>query len=280
MIKEVKKERNRSFEMLRIIAMIMIIFSHSSVHGNYIQTNIPFYNQFFLQLIVLGNLGVNIFMIISGYYMVESKFSIKKVIKLLFQVLFYSIGFYILLVSTNVIPFSYQELIKAFLPTIFGEYWFFTAYIILYILSPYINSFLKNLSQKQYKNFLLVFLVIWNFISLFVPNYLSTSPLIDIFVFYSIGAYLKIHKNTILKRKRIGKLFVYGGVFLLILLTFICTFFRNDYSFVNLFINRFYFRSSPVMVLIATGLFVLFLNKKMNCNSFINEVACLTFLYI
>ena len=70
-----KKERNSNFELLRIIAMLMIVFHHFSVHGgfNYELTDISF-NRLWLYFISMGGkIGVDIFVLISGYFLITNK---------------------------------------------------------------------------------------------------------------------------------------------------------------------------------------------------------------
>lgn len=71
-----QKERNSSVELLRIIATFMIVISHCCFHGFY-KSNVGYtwissdINRIILQLFNMGSLGVDIFIIIMGYYMVR-----------------------------------------------------------------------------------------------------------------------------------------------------------------------------------------------------------------
>ena len=87
-----KKERNSNIEILRIISMIFIVMSHYTVHSGIELTSLPLgINRFILEVTRLGNIGVIIFMLISGYYLIEQKsIQLKKVLKLYLQILFYS----------------------------------------------------------------------------------------------------------------------------------------------------------------------------------------------
>ena len=61
------KKRNSSLELLRILAMLFIVISHYSVHGGFNLNSINLlFNKVFLQVSTLGNLGVNIFVLISS----------------------------------------------------------------------------------------------------------------------------------------------------------------------------------------------------------------------
>ncbi|MBP3920714.1 MAG: acyltransferase family protein [Bacilli bacterium] len=64
-----KKERNSNLEILRIISMIFIVISHWNVHSGLKDAiNVNFVNQFIINNTVLGNIGVIIFFMITGYF--------------------------------------------------------------------------------------------------------------------------------------------------------------------------------------------------------------------
>ena len=96
-IRSVKKERLSNFELLRIIAMIFIVLHHYTYYGNLISASNNIINKYIaVFIIVLGKVGVNIFILITGYFQINQKFKFKKVIFLILQVYFYSIVLYII----------------------------------------------------------------------------------------------------------------------------------------------------------------------------------------
>ena len=71
-----KKIRNSNFEILRILSMFMIICFHCSFHGKFSDGEgnrliINFFNMF-------GELGVNCFVLISGYFYDKTRFKTDK----------------------------------------------------------------------------------------------------------------------------------------------------------------------------------------------------------
>lgn len=78
-----EKERKSNFEILRILAMILIISYHFVFHSNYNYWTINAHDFILRAFWLFGEIGVNLFMLISGYFLVCSKFSWKKVIKLI-----------------------------------------------------------------------------------------------------------------------------------------------------------------------------------------------------
>ena len=86
-IKKKKKtitKRESNFELLRIIAMIGIILFHYSDHGcndisfeNALSINVAF--EYVTR--IGGGVGNCIFMLLTGYFMSQSKFRINKLLK-------------------------------------------------------------------------------------------------------------------------------------------------------------------------------------------------------
>lgn len=94
-----KKRRTSNFELLRIILMILIVAHHYIVNSGVIQV-INESNSFEIKNIIAlccggyGKIAINIFVLITGYFMCKSKFKISKWLKLYLEILFYKLLFY------------------------------------------------------------------------------------------------------------------------------------------------------------------------------------------
>ena len=87
-------KRNSNFELLRIIAMVMIVSLHTLGHGGGLNnTTVNSINFIFNHILEsLSIVAVNIFILISGYFGIKSYSSVKSKISLLYkQMIFYSI---------------------------------------------------------------------------------------------------------------------------------------------------------------------------------------------
>ena len=85
-------KRNSQIELLRIISMIMIVISHYTVHCNVDVVTLPLgINRFIMEASKLGNLGVILFVLITGYFTINQKqsFKLKKLVSLVFQTFIY-----------------------------------------------------------------------------------------------------------------------------------------------------------------------------------------------
>lgn len=93
----VNTKRNTNIEILRIIAILLIVISHYSVHNVTNVKELSFgINKILLQMMTLGNIGSELFMLITGYYLINSsKVKLSKLLKLWLQIIFYSVGSYL-----------------------------------------------------------------------------------------------------------------------------------------------------------------------------------------
>ena len=149
----VKNERNYSFDMFRVVAMLLVL----AVHANYFSIGAPtqmelmgnpiqsFFRIFNEQICIIC---VNCFILISGWFLIHP--CIKSFLNLLFQISFYFIG--IICVFAIFGEFSLSNLLDNI-----SSYWFIPSYLVLYIISPILNTYIKNVPKKEYRFFLIVF---------------------------------------------------------------------------------------------------------------------------
>ena len=188
----IKEQRLSNFELLRIIAMILIILHHYAYHGNLISIPNDNFNKYVAVFIIVGGkVGVNVFVLITGYFLINSKFKIKKVIQLILQVYFYSI---VLFLVTTIINGSIDiKLLKnaLFFPLL--KYWFIKTYLILYMLTPILNRILNKISKEYLLIILIIMFIVMCIMPLFIRiNMYNTK--VGWFIFmYFIGAYIKLY---------------------------------------------------------------------------------------
>jgi surface polysaccharide O-acyltransferase-like enzyme len=203
----IKKERNSSIELLRIISMLFIVIYHIILHGQVLSnvTNKGISNfvtiiEFFVII------HVNLFVLITGYFQSEQKFKQSKLWALINENLFYKVAIVIFLTILGKISLSKIEIVKEFFVLNFTEYWFVKIYIYLYCLSPFINKMISNLTKSEYQKLLVVSFIIFSIIPYFTGGQAfenSGYTLYNFIYLYCIGAYLKkfpIEKTYIFKK--------------------------------------------------------------------------------
>ena len=128
-------------ELLRIMAMFFIVVFHCSYKSGFTFDQLDA-NTFGVKCFwMLGELGVNLFTLISGYFQINGSFKSEKLIRMLGQVLFYWGLSVLVAFNLGILEISgVRNAILLLFPTLTNRYWYFTAFVILYIFSPWINS--------------------------------------------------------------------------------------------------------------------------------------------
>lgn len=164
-ISEKQTTRNSTFELLRIISMILIVAFHARRSIDVSQLSIINRGMFYL-ISSWGILGVDLFVIISAWFLCEQKFRTTKLISLIFEVITYVFAFTILSVVWNTYKAGGGEAFVAVLrhhtseflsPFWANEYWFITAYIFMLLIAPFINKLHEFFDQKSLKTLLVLF---------------------------------------------------------------------------------------------------------------------------
>lgn len=137
-----------------------------------------------------------------GYFGIQSKFNVKKVFQMEAQVVFYSLFglFAALLFKCRM---SFGKVVMTFFPTVFNQYWFITAYIMVYIISSFINRSLLKLDGIHFRRLIAIFIAFWcavPFFTLQENSGLFWNQFIWFVVMYVIGAYLRLNKRVFPKR--------------------------------------------------------------------------------
>lgn len=214
------KIRNSNHELLRLIAMYMIVRIHANMYLYNFYTG-SLGNVFNGAVNGICNTGVTCFILISGYYGI--KFDFKKLVKLECMMISYS------LLETSVLCFMFPEqmkgaalleqVTKSVLPFISRKYWFYSCYICLFLFSGYIDKLIEKLSQTELKKLLLISLFIFSvlptvFYFEIVPD--NGKGLVQMLMVYMIGRYIRLYGSWRLTRKKalliIGVLWMINGI--------------------------------------------------------------------
>lgn len=160
-----KTKRLANFELLRIIAMAMVIALHYISRGIVapkLSVDGSVYNHIWWLVLAFCNVSVNVYVLISGYFLVDAEWHVNKVIRLIAQVLFYSILVGIIVSKVMSIPLSFDNILTIILPIEYEHYWFATAYVIMYMLAPVLSIAVNQLPKKQLTTVIVLLLFIFS----------------------------------------------------------------------------------------------------------------------
>ena len=152
-----------------------------------------------MQLLALGGkIGVDIYVLISGYFLITSKeVKLNKLIRMWLQLFTCSVLSFAVFSATKVEPFSFLKLLAGLFPVLSEGWWFANSYLMLYILHPYINKLLTGLDQKAYKGFLCLLLFLWCVIPTFTHLPLECNKLLWFVLVYAMAGYYRLYGSEI-----------------------------------------------------------------------------------
>lgn len=274
---EKTKIRNSNLEILRIVSMILIIMHHYVVHGGFCWESITT-NKIILEVLSLGGkLGVNCFVLITGYFMINSKISIKKILKLVLEVLFYSISIFAILYFTKVIKFNVEIFKFSFFPITRSAYWFATTYTLLYLFIPFINKLIDNLNKKEHLHLCLILTAILSVIPNIIMVRIDFSNIGWFITLYAIAAYIRKYPNKYTENMKNNV--IYASIVIIFLIFWVV-----EFNFLGLVIPKaskyiMYFGDidSFLLLILSISLFLIFKNLKVKNSKFINLLASSTF---
>lgn len=195
--------RNSNIELLRILAMFMVLMHHFIVHNAFDISQLkPSFGKFFFYFVMSGGgkAAVVIFFAISVWFLLDGDISFKSCLKRVWllerEMLFWSI---LLLIFTFVFDrqdFGLKLLAKSFLPLSMGMWWYATSYSILLILMPFIVVGLKALGKPSHLCLSALIIIFYGFVGL-IPGsrFVLGEPVNDGFVgFVFLLIVISFHK--------------------------------------------------------------------------------------
>lgn len=276
-----KPMRNSSIELLRILSILMIVFHHFAFHGGFQFENTDLsITRFWYNLIVMGGkLGVDIFIFISGYFLVTDNnglFNIKKTLRFWGQVFFYSVTIFAIFIFTGLKEINLTTIRQAFFPLTYSTWWFASVYFILFLIHPFLNIFIHKLDKKSYQIMLIMFLLCGCIIPTFFESSFQGNNLTWFFIIYFLAGYIRLYglspKFTV---KHYAILAVVSLLTIYILSTFL-TLLGTKYEYFSKRTGYFNGIEKLPVLIAAVCIFMLFSSIKIKSNV-INRIATTCF---
>lgn len=197
-----EQKRHSGFETMRILSMVMIVLMHGIGHGGLGSAAPQGTAAFWIYwlLFILARVSTNCFVMLSGYYLSERKGPVHagRLFRIGAQVWFYSMLTFCVAVKAGAVPPSAVALLRALLPLTSNGYWFASAYFLMYLSVPVLNTVVQSLDRRQYKTLLLQSvwgtLFYWATDATFVNNGYS---FIWFYTLYFMAAYFRKYRVTV-----------------------------------------------------------------------------------
>lgn len=177
------KVRNSNIELLRIVAMLLIVMSHFATHGTW--PELTGLNGAIINVMSsFGNLGVDIFVLITGYFLVMSNFKVRAFSKVLCPMIFWNVLFGGLFLLTNQVP-SLGALVE--IP------WFCIAYLLMYLFVPWLNLLARGMGKAGYRLLIAIGIILFSAVPSATGSQFTSSVLGWFLFLYLVGGYIRLH---------------------------------------------------------------------------------------
>ena len=268
------KKRETNLELLRIVAMLMVISLHYLDKGNAlaeIGKILPGDGNFTNEILawcfeVLSYGAVNLYIMISGYFMINSRARMEKPFKMVVQVLFYSIGIFLIFLVMGKLPdYATETFYKHmfFTPVAASHYWFASSYIFFYLTAPFLAVGIRKLNKTQHLGIVIITMLLFS--RLWKTILPQTAPLDDkgygilwFITLFVLASYIR-RFVPVKKSRRL----LYFGIYLLASALTLASFFVVNLIFVKtgrfeVFIKVLLEYNSPTIIVASTALFLFF----------------------
>lgn len=282
MIENKSKERQSNIELMRIVAMIMIVGCHFATHGGFSfksgSITIPRLWWHILEL--GGNFGTDVFVMISGYFLISNSKVIinkQKVFVFWLQIFFYSVIIFFLSFPLGYGDLSIESVGRSFLPITFSTWWFASSYFVLYLLHPYFNLALNAMNEKQYKGFLILLLLIWSLIPTITTQQFQANDLLQLFLIYSIAGYIRRFRPfQSLNSINWACIWVISSI-LTFISAIILLYLGQRWPIASSHSTYFYGQTSLLTIIRAVSFFMMFLKMNVKNRRWINKISSTMF---
>ena len=274
-----KTERQSNWELMRIIAMLMIITGHflgQSGFFNHVGSGEQWVGAY------IGNfhrIAVNMFLFLGIWFMVDMPFKPRRIIKLYLNAWILTVP---ITIAVIVFGFSYdlKDVFRGLFPFIGKGVWFVSSYLALIMISPWLKKVFL-LPQRNHRNLVIVLLVL---ISLWVTLYSfdrMEDQWLDCFVWfvysYILIGYYKKYGWGITPNKWVLLFVGVFSYFVIVTVYNYCSFGSNSSAMMGLGVKitrtlLMDYKTLPNL-LIAMCFFYFFQNLKIGVNKTINYIA-------
>lgn len=275
--------RQSNIELLRIVSMLLIVAHHYVVNSgvmSYFEIGNLSPNYIFLSLLGMwGKTGINIFILISGYFMCTSNLTVRRYCKVFFEWFFYNIVIYLVMLLAGYETFGAKRLFHLFFEVLIcanGTGSFSSSFLIFYLFVPFMNLFIRSASRKEYRQFVLLLFFIFSILSTFFFNEVIFGEVFWFMAVYFMAAYIRLYPPVWTESLRAsGRL-----CFCSVALAFASVLFMMFAASVLHTGSAYMFVSDANRlgaVLVSVTVFSLFKNLKIPYSKRINAVASTTF---
>ena len=278
-----KGGRDSSLEFFRIILMFFIVAHHYVVNSEMVLAMADGRMSLGNRLLMAcaggwGKVGINCFVLMTGYFMCTKNISIRKYLRLYCEVVFYNLMILGAFVISGHEHFTLRSLIAAIVPLRGISAGFVSAFLVFYLMIPFLNILVENMTAQSHLRLVELLVLIFSILPC-VPGYHFSINYVEWFVvLFVVASYLRKYPAPWMRKPIVcitcGCLMVGLGMLSLIAMELL----RGSGRLGNL--GTFYWVADcnkPLALAIAITLFLSFKNLKFRQSACVNVTATTVF---
>lgn len=227
----VKKVRESNLELYRIIVMLLIVSHHYVVNSGLFEQlaadRLAANAVFFYLFGMWGKIGINCFVLITGYFMCTSRITLQKFLKLLLQVLFYVFVFYLLFCIIGYQEFSLTHFIYTMNPIKTVGNGFTSCYLLFFLFIPFLNILVKHMGERWHRLLAVLLFVTYTLTSSIPYIHVTMNYVTWFCVLYIYASYIRLYASDKFSTRFWGWASV-GSIALSMLSVYVCLWFGKE----------------------------------------------------
>lgn len=193
--------------MLLIIAHHYVVNSGLTLESGSIYADpLSGHSVFLLLFGAWGKIGINCFVLITGYFLCKSQITAKKFVKLLFEVMFYRIVIHVIFWVVGYTPITLDSVVETFVSITAIAQNFTGAYLVFFLCIPFLNILIRNLNENQHVHLLILTCFVYIFFGTVKVLPVTMNYVSWYMVLYFIASYIRLYPKKIFSSRK-----VWGG---------------------------------------------------------------------
>jgi len=181
-------ERQSNIELCRIVAMLLVVMVHSGIvaFGDIKEYDMSYWGILTMQGFAI--VGVNLFVLISGYFSVS--FKLKSIARLVWICFFYAV------VAWGMAYLLNRQIKYTSIFWVSDSIWYIATYIGLLCFSPMLNAFINKVDRTTHKAFIIVLLLLqtwYEYVPRLINDFHNGYSILSFAILYLIARYVRLY---------------------------------------------------------------------------------------
>lgn len=287
-----KKERNSGIELLKIIAIVLIVISHVVYTLKTVNPYIS-YNGYVVDLSIatadiwkfilaifsyFGALGNSIFFICSAWFLLRSsKYNKQKWFFMLCEIWFVSMFIFVVMLIIRKGDISGEIFLNSIMPTTFASNWYLTCYLLFWPIHPLLNVVINKLDKQHLFRISTALFVIYACFNFIKKDSFFPSTIILWITIYFVMAYIQLYLKNFADSVKYNFVLLLVGFVGWFGIAFMANFLGLHISFLSDKVLRWQTNYNPFLIILAIALFNL-MRKLTFTNKIVNYISSLSLL--